>query len=197
MKKLFLSLITISMVVLSTSNLTYAAVNNDAVVTTLTNISVINKIELHGNVELYVSDGTADQVKVYNQYYAESALVQSSNGVLRISSYKNEKLVVWVTANDLRSIAAFDNSEVKSFGDLSKIELNVELHNNASAKLNFDVFSANVVLTDNSTAVLTGTVNELNLSRNFNATLASKNLSVAHFNENKADFATADNMAGI
>src|SRR5271166_5309300 len=70
-------------------------------VTVLTGISAINKIEVHGNVELYISDGAKDQLKVYNKYYAESALVQSANGVLRISSYKAEKLVVWVTAYDL------------------------------------------------------------------------------------------------
>src|SRR5271165_6367831 len=117
-------------------------------ITVLTEISAINKIEVHGNVELYVSDGTADQVKVYNKYYAESALVQSTNGVLRISSYKAEKLVVWVTANDLRSISAYDNAEVKSFGDISKIEFNVDLHNSASAGLNLNAFNVNVTVKD-------------------------------------------------
>src|SRR5258707_625687 len=115
-------------------------------VTVLTDISVVNKIEVHGNVELFISDGTTDQVKVYNKYYSESALVQSKNGVLRISSYTPEKLVVWVTANDLRSISAYDNAEVKSFGNMSKIEFDVDLHDNASAKLNLEAYSANVTV---------------------------------------------------
>ena len=132
--------------------------------TVLSDISAINKIEVYGNVELYVSDGSADEVKVYNQYYGERALVQSRNGVLRISSYKNEKLVVWVTANDLRSISAFDNAEVKSFGALSKIELNVDLHNNSSANLNLDAFNANVTVSDHAHADLSGTANEFSLS---------------------------------
>ena len=103
---------------------TYAAAPaNKQNVTVLENVTNINKIEVYGNVELYVSDGPKDEVKVYNQYYSESALVQNNNGVLRISSYKNEKLVVWVTANDLRAISAFDNSTVKSFGNLSKLNL--------------------------------------------------------------------------
>lgn len=132
-------------------------------VTVLTEVSAINKIEVHGNVELYVSDGNADQVKVYNKYYAESALVQSANGVLRISSYKAEKLVVWVTAKNLNAIAAYDNAEVKSFGSLSNIEFTVELNNNATAKLNLDAFNADVTVNDHAKAELSGTANELNL----------------------------------
>jgi hypothetical protein len=136
---------------------------NNASYTVLTDISAINKIEVHGNVELYISDGATDQVKVYNKYYAENALVQSRNGVLSISSYKAEKLVVWVTANDLRSISAYDNAEVKSFGNISKIEFDVDLHNNSSAKLNLDAFSANVTVNDQAKANLSGNVNEYDL----------------------------------
>ncbi len=131
--------------------------------TVLNDISAISKIEVHGNVELYISDGATDQVKVYNKYYAESALVQSKNGVLSIASYNAEKLVVWVTANDLRSISAYDNSEVKSFGSLSKIEFDVDLHNTASAKLNLDAFSANVTVNDQAKVNLTGAANEYDL----------------------------------
>jgi hypothetical protein len=131
--------------------------------TVLTDVSAINKIEVRGNVELYISDGAADQVKVYNKYYAESALVQSKNGVLSIASYKAEKLVVWVTANDLRSVSAYDNADVKSFGDLSKIEFNVDLHNNSSANLNIDAYSASLTVADNAKASLSGAADEYTL----------------------------------
>ncbi|MEO6981193.1 MAG: DUF2807 domain-containing protein, partial [Mucilaginibacter sp.] len=124
------------------------AKNADNNYTVLTDVSAINKIEVRGNVQLYISDGSADQVKVYNKYYSQSALVQSKNGVLRITSYSADKLVVWVTANDLRAISAFDNSEVNSFGDISKIEFDVDLHNHASAKLNIDAFSASLTVND-------------------------------------------------
>ena len=100
--------------------------------TVLNNISKISKIEVRGNVELYISDSETDQVKVYNKYYEQSALVQSQNGVLRITSYADQKLVVWIKAADLRAITAYDNAEVRSFGKLSAIELEVNLHNNAS-----------------------------------------------------------------
>jgi hypothetical protein len=166
-------------------NSTYAAPANDASATVLTGITAINKIEVYGNVELFISDGPADQVKVYNKYYSESALVQSKNGVLRITSYNSEKLVVWVTANDLSSLSAYDNAEVKSFGDISKIEFNVELHNNATAKLNLDAFNANVTVSDQSKADLSGSANEFYLNRNAGSSVNNDNFKAAHFTESK------------
>jgi len=163
---------------------TTAPVNN-ATYTVVNDISAINKIEVYGNVELYISDGSADQVKVYNKYYAESALVQSRNGVLRISSYKAEKLIVWVTANDLHSISAFDNAEVKSFGDISKIEFNVDLHNNASAKLSLDAFSASLTVNDHAKADLSGTANEFTLTHNVGSSVNNCNFKADHYTENK------------
>ncbi|KAF1856317.1 hypothetical protein Lal_00049317 [Lupinus albus] len=108
-------------------------------------------------------DGDTDKVKVYNKYYAESALVQSRNGVLRISSYAGEKLVVWVTVNDLRFIEAYDNASVTSFGKLSKIELDVNLHNGATADLKLDAYKANITVNDAAKAQLAGNVNDCNL----------------------------------
>ncbi|PWK78036.1 hypothetical protein LX99_01876 [Mucilaginibacter oryzae] len=155
--------------------------DNAAVV--LTNVSNINKIEVYGNVELYVSSGPADQVKVYNHYYAESALVQSKKGVLRISSYKNEKLVVWVTANQLSAITAYDNAEIKSFGSLNSVELNVKLYNNASAALKLDTYAASISLAENAKAELSGTTNEYSLTRTPVSNVNSNGLSYAHATE--------------
>jgi hypothetical protein len=171
-------------------NATYTVVND---------ISNINKIEVYGNVELYISDGSKDQVKVYNKYYSESALVQSHNGVLRISSYKNEKLLVWVTANDLQSISAYDNSEVKSFGNLSKIEFDVDLHNSASAKLNLDAFSANVTVNDHAKADLSGSANEFTLNHNVASSVNDYNFAAEHFTDNKTGVPATknDDFAGL
>ncbi|WP_428329240.1 GIN domain-containing protein [Mucilaginibacter sp.] len=200
MKSKVLSLITVLVIVLASTKLTSAANLNNSAYTILNDISAINKIELHGNVELYISDASSDQVKVYNQYYAESALVQSKNGVLRISSYKNEKLVVWVSANDLRAISAYDNSEVKSFGSLSKIEFNVDLHDNASAKLDLDAYSANVTVADHAKVNLSGNATEFSLNHNVSASVNSFNFAAAHYTENKTNFPVTikeDEMAGI
>jgi hypothetical protein len=182
MKAQILTIATIFTLALGTVTSTQAAVknNNDEVSTTLTNISHINKIEVYGNVELFVSDGTADQVKVYNKYYAENALVQSKDGVLRISSYNTKKLVVWVTANDLRSITANDNAEVKSFGNLSKIDLDVTLNNNASAKLNLDAYKANVTVNDRAKADLSGNVTDYSITHDQSATVNQSNVVAAN-----------------
>ena len=165
---------------------TYAApVKNDKDVTVLTDVSAISKIEVRGNVELYISDGDADQVKVYNKYYAESALVKSRNGVLSIASYKAEKLVVWVTAADLRAIDAYDNSEVRSFGELSKIDFNVELHNTASAKLNLDAYNATVNVYDNAKADLTGNADKFDLQHSVGSSVNNSNFKAVSFTEKR------------
>jgi len=183
MKTQIITLFTALLLVTGIANTTHAATAKNEDVTVLTDISNIDKIEVRGNVELYISDGTTDQVKVYNKYYAESALVKSRNGVLSIASYKAEKLVVWVSAADLRSVSAYDNAEVRSFGELSKIEFTVDLHNNATAKLAFDAFSANVTVNDQAKASLSGNVSQYDLKyahaenvsyTNFQAEHASK-----------------------
>jgi hypothetical protein len=200
MKSKILSIVTLLVVILGISQLTYAASGANANFTVVNEISRISKIEVHGNVELFVSDGSADQVKVYNHYYAESALVQSKDGVLRISSYAAEKLVVWVTANDLRSISAYDNADVKSFGKLSKIELDVDLHNNASAKLDLDAYVANVTLDDHSKVWLSGAADEFKLSHNITSWVNDYHLSVIHFTESKTNIpvnAETGDIAGI
>ncbi|MBD1394962.1 GIN domain-containing protein [Mucilaginibacter glaciei] len=175
MKTQFLTIATIFTLALGTVTSSFAAdkknTADDNNSTILTNVSKINKIEIHGNVELFVSDGTADQVKVYNKYYEQSALVQSQNGVLRISSYADQKLVVWVTANDLNAITAYDNAEVKSFGNLSKINLDVILNNNASAKLNLDAYKASITVNDRAKADLTGNVTDYTMVKEQSATV--------------------------
>ena len=185
MKSRILSLITLVILSVGFTKSSTAAIKNNLVVTTLSDISTINKIEVYGNVELYISDATTDQVKVYNKYYGESALVQSKNGVLRITSYKNEKLVVWVSAADLRSISAYDNADVKSFGNLSKIELNIDLHNNATATLNVDAYSAKLTLADNAKANMSGTVTDYSLNQGVNATVRNNNFTATHTFENR------------
>ena len=187
MKTKFLSFVAIAAIVLGVSNTSIAAVkdsaaanNNSEVSTVLTNVSKINKIEVRGNVELYVSDGSADQVKVYNRYYSESALIQNQNGVLRISSFADQKLVVWVTAAQLTAISAYDNAEVKSFGKLSPIEMNVTLHDNAYAKLDLDGYSADITLNNRAKADLTGNVNKCNLKYDHSATVNSTNFAAEH-----------------
>ncbi len=186
MKSKILSLI-ITIVMMGTAIKTFA--NNNF--TVLNEKMAINKIEVHGNVELYISDADADQIKVYNKYYAENALVQTKNGVLRIASYKNEKLVVWVSSTDLRSVSAYDNSVVRSFGKLSKIEFNIDLHDRAEANLNLDSFIATVTVKDNAKATMTGSAQELTLSRDIQSNLKNTAFIAAHIYETKPSYNAA------
>ncbi|MDO3628684.1 DUF2807 domain-containing protein [Mucilaginibacter sp. BT774] len=180
MKKSILTLAIAIATVLGISQSAFAGTKDRDAVTVLTEISNINKIEVHGNVELYLSDGAADQVKVYNKYYSENALVQNQNGVLKISSYKAEKLVVWVTVSDLFSLSVYDNAQVKSFGKLSALELNLNLYNNASAQLNLDAYAVNVKLNDRAKADIEGTTTEANLACDYSAFLNISNLNSEH-----------------
>ncbi len=185
MKTKIFSFVTIAAIVLGIGNTTFAATkdsaaNNTEISTIVPNISKINKIEVRGNVELFVTDGKSDEVKVYNRYYSESALVQSQKGVLRITSYSAQKLVVWVKADQLSSITAYDNAEVKSFGKLSPIEMEVTLHDNAYARLDVDGYSVNVTLNNRAKADLTGNVTEGNLKYGRSATLNATNFVAEH-----------------
>lgn len=185
MKTTALTIAAIVALAFGTANFSNAATvknNNDAAIV-LNNISRINKIEIHGNVEVYVSDGAEDQVKVYNKYYSENALVQSQNGVLRIASYTAEKLVVWVTANELQSISAYDNASVTSFGKLSEIALDVNLFNNASAKLNLDSYSASINVNDHAKAELTGNANQCDLHYATGSTVNHVNFAAEQFTQ--------------
>src|SRR6201996_7062732 len=128
MKKSILTLAIAIAAILGVSQSAFAGNKDHEAVTVLTAISNINKIEVRGNVELYLSDGMTDQVKVYNKYYSENALVQSENGVLKISSYKAQKLIVWITVTNLGDLSVYDNAQVKSFGKLSALNLDVKMY---------------------------------------------------------------------
>ena len=180
MKKSILTLAIAIVTVLVVSQSAFAGNKEREAVTVLTEISNISKIEVHGNVELYLSDGATDQVKVYNKYYSENALVQNPNGVLKISSYKAEKLVVWVTVSNLFNLSVYDDAQVKSFGRLSALELNVTLYDNASAQLNMDAYAVNVKVNDRAKADIEGTTTEANLICDYSAFLNISNLNSEH-----------------
>jgi len=169
--------------------------------TVLTDVSKINQIEVHGNVELYLSDGTADQVKVYNSYYAESALVQNENGILRISSYSAQKLIVWVTASELAKLEVYDNSDVKSFGKFSAIELDVKLFDKASAQLDLDAVAANITLYNHAKADLSGTADQASLQADRSSFLNTTNLTASHLvktvNPNRFHHRDAPELASL
>jgi len=155
-----------------------------ALSTVLPDISNFSKIEARGNVEVYLTSGDVNRVKVYSNYYSENALVQNDNGVLRITSYKPEKLVVWVIVKDLREVALYDNAVVNSFGKLGALELNVNLHDNALANLKLDAISADITINDRAMANLTGTADDCRLTYNQSATVNSAKFASNHISRN-------------
>ncbi len=157
-----------------------AARSTEKTAATVTSVNRISKIEIRGNVQLYISDGTADQVKVYGKTGAVTASAPDQNGVLRVSSFQEQKLVVWVTASELRSIAVYDNAEVRSFGALSVIDLDVKLYDNASAQLNMEAYQANITLNDNAKATISGNISEVALRYDRSSFADTANLTSMH-----------------
>ncbi|MDO3628261.1 DUF2807 domain-containing protein [Mucilaginibacter sp. BT774] len=198
MKTRIFSLIAIAAVVLGVSNTTLAATKdsaaNNSEVSTVLKVSKISKIEVRGNVELYITDGSDDQVKVYNRYYSESALIQNNNGTLRISSFADQKLVVWVKAEQLSSIAAYDNAEVKSFGKISPLEMDITLHDNAYAQLDVDGYSMNITVNNRAKADLSGNVEQCNLKYDRSAYVNSTNFAAAHMTRTTDGVAKNDDL---
>jgi hypothetical protein len=155
MKTTVLTLITALTLTLGTT--AFAAAKTDTTVT-LTNITTISKIEAHGNVEVFITNGNKDGVKVYNNYYATGALVQVDKGVLRIANYnKAEKLIVEVTVTDLRNVAAYDNAVIKS-DRLSLIDLKVDLYNQAYAGLQLNSYATTLNVHGQAKADVSGNV---------------------------------------
>jgi len=185
MKTKILPLMLLFAVMTGLAKTTDAAVAANSNNTVLNDIKAINKIEVRGNVQLFISDMLPEQVTVYNKYYAQNALVQSKNGVLRISSYNTVKLVVWVSSQNLQSVSAYDNAEIRSFGDVAKIQFNIDLHDNAIAKLKFDAHSVRATLRDNATAEFSGRIDEFGMNRNTNSVVINNGLSVGRNTENK------------
>ncbi|PJJ84802.1 GIN domain-containing protein [Mucilaginibacter auburnensis] len=164
----------IATVALLISTITIAQANDDAV--TLTSAGHINKIEASGNVEVYITNGKEDGVKVYNDYYAQNAMVQNEDGTLRIASYKNDALIVLVTVTDLRAITANDHAIIKSYNGLSALSLNIDLNDKAIASLDVDAVAANITVNDNARADLYGMIQNYHIDYSATASVNKNEL---------------------
>jgi hypothetical protein len=176
MKTKILTLITLVTLTIATTSASFATKTNNT--TVLNNIHRITSIEAHGNVEIYVTNGNKDGVEVYDSYYDQNALVQNENGVLRVTSYKADKLVIMVTVTDLRAISASDNAKIKSYGRFSSLDLNVELNDNAIAELNLDAFVAKFTINDRAKADISGTIEDYQLNYSRSSTVNRTYLAV-------------------
>ena len=145
-----------------TTQTSIAAENNQ--VTKLTEIKNISKVTATGNVEVFLSQGATEGVTVYNKYYSENALVQLEDGELRITSYGTEKLQVWVQVDQLGSIEANGNAEIRSLNRISALNLSVTLNDSSTAILNTATVTSDAQVNDASTLSLTGSAEDHSLT---------------------------------
>ena len=193
MKTIIKSIATLLTIVIVISTTAFAADKKDQTATVVSEAANFSKIEVRGNVEVYLTDGEANNVKVYSNYYGESAMVQNQNGTLRIASYTKEKLVVYVTVAELYSLSAYDNAVVKSDKQLSAINLDVNLYNNATAQLKLEAFTANININDRAKADLSGNVNQCVLLQNQSSTVNSTEFVAGHLTKKVNGIVTASN----
>lgn len=178
--------ILIALVALLICNITYAKADNGAV--ELNKVGTISKIEASGNVDVYLVNGDNDAVKIYDNYYGENALVQNDGGVLRITSYDTDKLVVFVTVNDLKSITANDNASVRSYGDAFLAKgIDITLNDQALAQLNINAVGAAITVNDEARIELAGTIQNYELSYAAAATVNNDSLQSYARRENKIE----------
>lgn len=141
------------------------AAENAPVVTELKDKAIISKIYVKGNVEVFITQGEEQSIKVYDNYYGKNALTQIENdGTLRISSHSDKKLSVWVTVKNLKSIEAHDQAVVYSVNRLTVLDLQVILSNSAMAHLEIDTYELNSNISDSSKLELVGKAEVQNIN---------------------------------
>jgi hypothetical protein len=200
MKTKSISIAILLIIATISSNSVFAA-KKDKGTTVITEAKNFNKIEVRGNVEVYMTAGETNTVKVNNNYYAESALVQNQNGTLRISSFSKDALVVYVTVSEINSIALYDNAFLKSGKGISSIELNVNLFNNAIAQLDLVAYNANITVNDHAKIDLSGNVTNCYMVANQSSTVNSTNFVAERIdrkiNKTAIEIVKADDLAII
>jgi len=131
--------------------------NNTAIISS---VKKINKIAVSGNVEVILLQDIADQVKVYNDYYANNALIQEKDGLLRISSYNRDKLIVEIHVKNLSAIELEDKSTIKTYGSFYLLGLDIALRDQAKADMKINTTQLTVNVGDEAQLSLAGTAEE-------------------------------------
>lgn len=154
-KMLALTVLAFVVIIISSSKRVKAA-DKAVVVTELKDVKHINKIVANGNVEVFITQGIVEGLKVYDRYYSKNALVQWEAGELRIASFDKKKLIIEVTVNNLSSIEAGGEAVVRTMNELSAINLDIKLTDKASAQLQAKAVSISSSLEGGSKLELSG-----------------------------------------
>jgi hypothetical protein len=132
------------------------AAENLSVMTELKDNTPIDKIAVKGNVEVFITQGEHQSITVYDNYYGKNALTQIEDGTLRISSYEDKKLSVWVTVKDLKSIEAADKANIYGINEFKVLDLNITLENEATANVKLDTYQLHSQISGSSKLILKG-----------------------------------------
>jgi len=128
--------------------------------TVLSSIKNINSISVSGNVELILVQDSEESFKVYNDYYANNAIVQHKDGQLRISSFGKEKLTVVAHVKNLSALSAADQSTVKTYGKFDLLNLSIDLKDQAKADLNVNTVSVSTGISEDAQLTMSGKTDE-------------------------------------
>ncbi len=143
-----------------------------------------NKIEVRGNIEVYLMDGDVNSVTTFNNSYGEHVFVQDQNNTLSLSAYTTQALVVYVTAADLRNVSVYDDAVVRSGKSFSSIELEINLYNHATAQLNLQAYNAAINVNDHAKVTLSGNITNCAMQVKKSSSVNSINLVAGNITRN-------------
>ncbi len=156
------------LVALFSLGLTYQASALDTqtapAVTILNEIKNIQKLEVSGNVEIFLVQSSEEKVKVYDNYYSKNALVQNQDGVLRVSSFEKEPLKVAVYVRNLSNIQLNDQAKLTTFGKVSFLSLTIQLSGSSKADLLANTVQLTSIVRDSANLNLAGQSSEFKAS---------------------------------
>jgi hypothetical protein len=158
------------------------AAENSSMMTELKEKMPITKISAKGNVEVFITQGEHQSITVYDNYYGKNALTQIESGTLRISSYDDKKLSVWVTVKDLKSIEASDKATIYGINEFKVLDLNITLENEAIVNVSLDTYQLNSKISGSSKLILKGNTEYQTVSATDEA-----NLDVSKFASNNEE----------
>ena len=148
--------------VLITSSKAAKAIERLSVLKDLKALKQINKIELDGNIKVYLKQGLNESLEVYGNE-PRNTQAHFKNGILYISSDAPETLEIGLTVNNLSSIVASGNAVLCSTNRIRSLDLEIKLEDSASAKLELEALNVFSSLEDWSSLELTGNAETLHM----------------------------------
>mgnify|MGYP003296342079 CR=1 FL=1 len=149
---LALTVLAFVVIIISSSNKGKAA-EKAVAPTEFKKVKDIYKIVVKGNVDLYITQGDEESLKVYDGNPAD---VKLENGILSISSSRNQRLAVSVTVINLSTIEASGTSRVRTMNEISTVNLDLQFNDQADGQIEAKAISISSLLSDQAKLELSG-----------------------------------------